>query len=66
VLELLGQQDCNPPELPADLGTAPQEGVAGAEGMAEGMGGFVSRGRVSPLAAEVGMTSGMTEDISAG
>ena len=78
VLGLLGQQDCRPPDLPADLTAAPEEGMAEAaeagaeamaeaEGMAEGMaGGFVSRG-LSPLAADV-MTAAdvaMTEDITA-
>ena len=74
VLGLLGQQDCRPPELPAELSAAPEEGMAEAaeaeaEAMAEaeGMaGGFVSRG-LSPLAADV-MTAAdvaMTEDITA-
>ena len=38
VLGLLGQQDCRPPELPAELTAAPEEGMAeAAEAEAEAM-----------------------------
>ena len=75
VLGLLGQQDCRPPELPAELTGAPEEGVAEAaeaeaeamaeaEGMAEGMaGGLVSRG-LSPLASPLAADAMTAADVA--